>query len=236
VRIRISLIRFLLEAGFLVLVAAAAGLAKLSALWIGVVMLGAWLLVAFVERTGARGAPFRRLHATAELESQAEPEAVVELEPEPEPEPREPEPGAERESEPEPEEESVQGEVEKPEPEPEEELAQEEVEEPEPEPSAETEPVLVVVPTEPEPEAEPEPEPEPTVVPLVLRDSTPRAWNLWQLEQLAASKDGDPVRVEERTLLLRHMRQFANAAGDLPAEFDPLVREAFGSDLAELAR
>ena len=33
-----------------------------------------------------------------------------------------------------------------------------------------------------------------------------------------------------------HMRQFANAAGDLPAEFDPLVREAFGSDLAELVR
>jgi hypothetical protein len=54
-RIRISLIRFLLEAGFIILVATAAGLARLSALWIGVVMFGAWLLVAFVERTGARG-------------------------------------------------------------------------------------------------------------------------------------------------------------------------------------
>jgi hypothetical protein len=32
------------------------------------------------------------------------------------------------------------------------------------------------------------------------------------------------------------MRQFANASGDLPAEFDPLVREAFGPDLAELVR
>jgi hypothetical protein len=70
----------------------------------------------------------------------------------------------------------------------------------------------------------------------MLRDSTPRAWNLWQLEHLAATKDGDAARVEERALLLLHMRQFANAAGDLPAEFDPLVREAFGSDLAELAR
>ena len=40
---------------------------------------------------------------------------------------------------------------------------------------------------------------------------------------------------EERALLLLHMRQFADASGDLPVEFDPLVREAFGSDLAELA-
>jgi hypothetical protein len=98
--------------------------------------------------------------------------------------------------------------------------------------------VLVSVPSLPdrEPDPEPEPEPPPAVVPLMLRDPTPRAWNLWQLEHLAATKDGDAARVEERALLLLHMRQFANAAGDLPAEFDPLVREAFGSDLAELAR
>jgi hypothetical protein len=93
-------------------------------------------------------------------------------------------------------------------------------------------------PAEPEPqperEPEPEPEPEPTVVPLALRDPTPRAWNLWRLEELAASKDGDPARVEERALLLLHMRQFASPAGELPTEFDPLVREAFGSDLTEL--
>jgi hypothetical protein len=30
------------------------------------------------------------------------------------------------------------------------------------------------------------------------------------------------------------MRQFASPAGELPTEFDSLVREAFGSDLAEL--
>jgi hypothetical protein len=71
-------------------------------------------------------------------------------------------------------------------------------------------------------------------VPLALRDPTPRAWNLWRLEELAASKDGDPARVEERALLLLHMRQFASPGGELPTEFDPLVREAFGSDLAEL--
>jgi len=98
--------------------------------------------------------------------------------------------------------------------------------------------VAVQAPPEPEPEPEPEPapepEPEPTVVPLVLRDTTPRAWNLWELEHLAATKNGDQARVEERALLLLHLRQFASASGALPAEFDPLVRETFGSDLAEL--
>ena len=110
--------------------------------------------------------------------------------------------------------------------------------EPEPEPETEPEPrpLLAVVPppAEPEPEPEPELEPEPAVVSLALRDPTPRAWNLWRLEELAVSKDGDPARVEERALLLLHMRQFASPAGELPTEFDPLVREAFGSDLAEI--
>jgi hypothetical protein len=193
VRVRISLVRFLLEAGFIILVAAAAGLARLSTLWIGVVMFGAWLLVAFVERTGSRGRPRRQAaeEPASEPEPKPEPVAVEIPDPEPDPEP-----------------------------------------EPEPEPELESEPVLVSVPSLPDPR----PEPEPAVVPLILRDPNPRAWNLWQLEHLAATKDGDAARVEERALLLLHMRRFANAAGDLPAEFDPLVREAFGSDLAELAR
>ena len=42
---------------------------------------------------------------------------------------------------------------------------------------------------------------------------------------------GDPS-AEERTLLLVSLRQFANASGDLPLEFDALVRDAFGADLA----
>jgi type IV secretory pathway VirB10-like protein len=194
-----SLVRFLLEAGFIILAAVAAGLARLSALWIGVVMFGAWLLVAFVESAGARG--FRRRRAAPELaeapEAEEAPAHVTVTEQEPKPEP-----------------------------------------EPEPAPEPEREPVLAAVPPPPEPEPvpelEPEPEPEPVVVPLALRDPTPRTWNLWELEELAASRDGDPARVEERGLLLLHMRQFANAAGELPAEFDPLVRGAFGSDLAEL--
>jgi hypothetical protein len=214
VRIRVSLSRFL-EAGFLVLVAAAAGLAGLEPLWIGLVMFGAWLLVAFVERAGALGARM--------FDKSAEPEPVAE-EPRPEPERQaEPELVAE-EPEPGPE----------PEPEP--------VAEVEPEPEPEPKPVLVAVappPPEPEPQPEPEPEPEPApqVVQLVLRDSTPREWNIWELERLAAESDGgDPAQSEERALLLMHMRQFASPSGDLPLEFDPLIREAFGARLGELSQ
>jgi len=190
VRIRLSLVRFLLEATFLVLVAVGAGLAGLQAVWIGVVMFGAWLLVALVERGGSR-----RGRASA-----APPEAERELEPQPEPDPE-------------------------PAPEP----------TPEPEPEPERRPELAAVPPPPpEPDPEPEPEPEPAVVPLVLRDTTPRTWNIWELERLAETMDGDAA-AEERALLLVHLREFANASGDLPVEFDELVRDAFGADLAGLA-
>jgi hypothetical protein len=30
------------------------------------------------------------------------------------------------------------------------------------------------------------------------------------------------------------LRQFANASGDLPVDFDPLIRDAFGAALDEL--
>ena len=189
-RIRLSLVRFLLEATFLVLVAVGAGLAGLQAVWIGVVMFGAWLLVALVERGGSR-----RGRASA-----APPEAERELEPQPEPDPE-------------------------PAPEP----------TPEPEPEPERRPELAAVPPPPpEPEPEPDPEPAPAVVPLVPRDTTPRTWNIWELERLAETMDGDAA-AEERALLLVHLREFANASGDLPVEFDELVRDAFGADLAGLA-
>ncbi len=109
--------------------------------------------------------------------------------------------------------------------------------EPEPEPA----PALALAPPPP-PESVPEPDPVPdsepvaAVVPLALRDATPRAWNLWELERLARQLNGDPAASEERTLLLLHLRQFADPSGDLPVEFDPLVRDAFGPDLAALAR
>jgi hypothetical protein len=61
VKLSPSVIRFLLEAGFLVLVAAAAGIAHLSAVAIIIVMAVAWALTALVERTAARESSARRL-------------------------------------------------------------------------------------------------------------------------------------------------------------------------------
>jgi outer membrane biosynthesis protein TonB len=107
--------------------------------------------------------------------------------------------------------------------------------EPEPEPEPAAEPTLALAPPpppEPQPAPEPEPEPLPAVVPLALRDPTPRSWNLWELERLANGEDAS----EERQLLLLHLRQFADPSGDLPVAFDPLVRDAFGAGLAGLAR
>jgi hypothetical protein len=77
--------------------------------------------------------------------------------------------------------------------------------------------------------------PTPAVVPLEAPEATVLAWNLWELERLAGQLNGDAT-AEERGLLLLHMRQFADAAGGLPVEFDPLVRDAFGADLARLPR
>jgi hypothetical protein len=115
---------------------------------------------------------------------------------------------------------------------------------PEPEPATEPErdrqhapegePVVVSLPApEPEPPPEPPHEPEPAIVPLALGDPSPRAWNVWDLERLAGEMNSDS-RAEERALLLMHMREFADPSGNLPLEFDPLVRDAFGADLAEL--
>jgi hypothetical protein len=113
---------------------------------------------------------------------------------------------------------------------------------PEPKPEPEHEPelqpererVLVAAPPAP-PEPEPQLEPVPVVVPLVPRDTTPRMWNLWELERLAETMNSDAA-AEERRLLLMHLREFADASGDLPVEFDTLVRDAFGTDLAGLVR
>lgn len=96
-------------------------------------------------------------------------------------------------------------------------------------------PVLVSVPDPvPAPAAAPpeapEPEPQPpSVVPLVSRDSRPRQWNLWELERLTRSVGGtDPLLDEERNYLLMYLREFANADGALPVDFDGLVRDSFG--------
>lgn len=74
--------------------------------------------------------------------------------------------------------------------------------------------------------------PEPQVVSLAARATSPREWNLWELERLArATAGGDVARDEERGYLLMYLRDFANADGVLPADFDGVVRESFGDVL-----
>jgi outer membrane biosynthesis protein TonB len=106
--------------------------------------------------------------------------------------------------------------------------------EPEPEPEPEREPP-------PEPERPPlvaappprqptrvEPEPAPVAVPVAIRQGAPREWNLWELEEASRRASGDdPLRDEERNYLLVYLREFANAEGTLPADFDSLVRDSF---------
>jgi outer membrane biosynthesis protein TonB len=117
---------------------------------------------------------------------------------------------------------------------------------PEPTPP-EPEPVPVVAPewpVEPEPvAASPEPEvvaaPAPASVeepprrrgirrsPVPAQATLPRdqvRWNVWSLEQLAR----DHPDAEDLEFLVISLREFAAADGQLPVDFDPLVRESFG--------
>jgi hypothetical protein len=110
---------------------------------------------------------------------------------------------------------------------------------PEPEPIPEP-PRLAPVPTparEPVhvPAIEPEPEPELPPAAAVIRIGGPRQWNVWDLERVAREHaGGDPVADEERTFLLMYLRDFAGADGQLPADFDDLVRQSFGGLVANL--
>lgn len=91
----------------------------------------------------------------------------------------------------------------------------------------------------PAPQApDPSPSPEPIVIPpkfkrepepeAVVPDA-PREWNLWELERLARDHTTDDLaRNEERAYLLIYLREFAGPDGNLPADFDGLVRDAFG--------
>jgi hypothetical protein len=87
-----------------------------------------------------------------------------------------------------------------------------------------------VAPRPPEPAPPPPraPVPETPVVPLRPR-AEPRSWNLWDLERLAREETRDhPEHRDEWAYLFLHLRQFADADGALPTEFDRLVRESFG--------
>ena len=88
------------------------------------------------------------------------------------------------------------------------------------------------LPAEPGPEREPAPAPEPPVVSLASRRTEPREWNVWELERLAREQvSDDAVLNEERSYLLMYLREFAGPDGALPADFDGLVRDAFGDVL-----
>ena len=199
-----SLIRFLIEAAFIVLIAAAVAMAHLGKLWIALAVGGAWVLVALVERSvqadnsrlreGRLGFLFNRSEAETpnvepvERELPPPPSHVTVLESEPEEHEPEPEP-VQLQSVPDP-------------------------------------------PPEPEPEPEPEAEAQPEVAYLPRADGPPREWNVWELERLAREREGqDSARDEELAFLLVELRQFANADGHLPVTFDPVVRDAFGDDL-----
>ena len=74
------------------------------------------------------------------------------------------------------------------------------------------------------------PEPSPPVPEPQPVSARPREWNLWELERAVRAADA-VERQEEWTALFIHLREFANVEGDLPVEFDALVRESFASVL-----
>jgi hypothetical protein len=200
--------RFLIEAGFIITVAVIAGIERLSTWWIIAVVGVAWLVVAVVEiGVWARHASAREQLPVIEPAPAAPtvtPPVAARAEPRVEPRPA---------PEPRPEPPRIVA-VPPPPPPP------EPVPEPKPEP-------------EPEPEPQPEPEPEPArVVAFTPANDAPREWNLWELERVArAHMGGDVARDEERSYLLMYLREFAGPDGVLPADFDALVRDAFGDVL-----
>src|SRR5918912_8970 len=94
------------------------------------------------------------------------------------------------------------------------------------------EPVAAVPVAQPPPPAEPGGgQPQPQVVSITSRVG-PREWNLWDLERIARDTAGNDVaRDEERSYILMYLRDFADADGILPADFDGVVRESFGDVL-----
>ena len=197
--------RFLIEAGFIIAVAVIAGIERLSTWWIIAVVATAWILVAIVEIVvWARQMVGRQPAALIEADEAAPIIAPPPLSVRVQPpveSRREPEPG------------------------------------PAPPPRPEPPHIAVAPPPPPEPKQEPEPEPEPEpeaaeVVAFISANDGPREWNLWELERAARDHATDDVaRNEERSYLLMYLREFAGPDGVLPADFDGLVRDAFGDVL-----
>jgi hypothetical protein len=206
--------RFLIEAGFIIAVAVVAGIERLGTWSIIGVVGAAWIVVAAVEigiwvrHAVRRPAPVRPEHVPAPPEPPPLPPIAVR-----------PAPRVEPRSEPpiEPKPEPVVAPVAEP-------------------------PRIVAVPPlppepEPEPAREPEPQPEPArVVAFTPANAGPREWNLWDLEREAREHASADVAVEEeRSYLLIYLRDFAGPDGVLSADFDGLVRDAFGDVLHAVA-
>jgi hypothetical protein len=66
--------------------------------------------------------------------------------------------------------------------------------------------------------------PDRTTPPRQQQQRAPVRWNIWSLERVAR----EHPESEELGYLVLSLRDFADAAGQLPADFDPLVRESFG--------
>jgi hypothetical protein len=208
-------LRFAGEAAFLVLVALGLGLARFDPIVIGVVMFVAWVLVALLERASAKEAA--RVGEGDETEPvPVAPPHVERIDVEPIAGPPEPEPEAAVD------ERSARAILASAPPPP-----------PPAKPKAKPRRARSAAERRPErrraapppPPPEPEPEREP-----VLADPA-REWNLWELQRAARDAPEDERR-EEWSALLIHLREFANADGDLPTEFDGLVRESFDVLLA----
>ena len=201
--------RFALEALFLVLLAVAAGLADLRPLYIVLIMLAAWILVALAVLTAER---VDRSPLSYML---------------PAPEPREDEP--EKVFGPRPEERTIVAPLERP-PEPEEAAAAAEAEpepEPEPEPlAAEPEPEL-----EPEPEPEVEPEPDPLPVPATVGVENalePSVKGPGRLRSLLRRRE--PEAEEAPATPPRHVKLLPRRESPEPTRASQEVAELFGAE------
>ena len=187
--------RFLLEVGFIVVVAVGAGLAELDVPMIVLLIGLAWLLVAFVEwsawQEAARTRPSEAdvaiptatevLHAAA-VGAEDERTSVREAAPDLAEDLERPVAAAAR--------------------------------------AAEEPPAPIDEP--PAPVAQEQGQPAPA------GSDGPRQWNIWYLERIVRERaGGDALRDEERAALLMYLREFANADGLLPVDFDGLVRESF---------
>lgn len=198
--------RFLIEAGFIIAVAVVAGLERLGTWWIILVVAAAWIAVAVVEIV-----VWLRQVARRQAQARARPEPAVAMPPSAPPVVVQPRPRPQRAPSPEPAWEPPQLTAVPPRPSPEPEPVAETAPAPEPVPAQETTSVLAFTPSQ---------------------GAAPREWNLWELERAARDhSDDDVARVEERSYLLMYLREFAGPDGVLPADFDGLVRDAFGDVL-----